>query len=951
MFCAITLHIIQKKMNKRYFFLLLIQVLIIRLSAQNLPLTSRSTNYSPQEYMADAQNWSINQSPDGTLFFGNNQGLLVKEGQNWRLFSMHNQIVRAVLFHDNKVYVGGGKEFGYFIKTAFGNYRYHSLAKNLAKDWGEIWEIYVIGNFVYFRSGNSIFKFDEKNDNLIYRKLFKEVVFSKKLNNKIIAQILGKGVVILNVDLEIDEVWANGTDIDKITIRNVEVIEGEYYFFTLSNGILRLRNKTLKKVPCKIQQQLEIAQIYCSMKVDDRLIIGTVLDGMYVLNKELEVESHYNSEKRLRNNTILSLYADATKNIWAGLDNGISFIYIDSPFSYFSFDKKIGTGYSYVRSGSYNYWGTNQGLYYTVGNSPKINLIPKTQGQVWSLYEIGSAVYCGHHNGLYKVQKGQAELIDSHRGIFTLNRLSNTSAFYLALSYRGLLLFHLERDNLIFIDKVDSQKIIPNKVKRDKAGSFWFQTTDGFSRFKIDTVACSIKTFQTFDFPNPNKSILSLQDTLFFFHNKNFYLFNNQKNEFQKTDIPKINNADFGIKALFDFHEDMLKELFLSSEHTFLSLLSAKPFLRPCITDRISKIDENYLLNSYEGFVCFDSKFSAKSDTFSLNTFIYKIEYKELDSTRYAFPTNNALKYRQNSVRFQFATNDYRNSISYQYRLVGLNKRFSSTKEELKEYVNLFEGDYRFEVFAQNHFGEKSSIASYSFTILPPWYRTLYAYLLYALLMLTVLFFVFKSIQRSFLRKEKHLREQKRKEISALHQKQKIDKLNHENEIMLMEQEHLKNKIHRNEQELVNATRNTIQRNDFLLEIKNTLSTIKQETDIEKRNRHIRKLLWLIESSLNTEKDWEVFEFYFNEIHQNFFQSLKTEFPTLTSTELKLCAYIRLNKSSKEIASLMNISLRGVETGRYRLRKKLGLSRDTSFFDVFMAIEKNKSIKNRKESE
>ena len=128
------------------------------------------------------------------------------------------------------------------------------------------------------------------------------------------------------------------------------------------------------------------------------------------------------------------------------------------------------------------------------------------------------------------------------------------------------------------------------------------------------------------------------------------------------------------------------------------------------------------------------------------------------------------------------------------------------------------------------------------------------------------------------------------------------------------------------------------------MKIKDSLSSLKSETNIEYRNRHIRKISSLIESNLNTEKDWEVFEFYFNEIHRNFFKSLKSEFPNLTPTELKLCAYIRLNKSSKEISSLMNISLRGVETGRYRLRKKLNLTRDESFLDVFLRIENKNRI-------
>ncbi|NLO70474.1 MAG: hypothetical protein GX102_05945 [Porphyromonadaceae bacterium] len=930
---------------KQNYLILLFTLLFFCAKSQNLSLVSFMDNYSPEDYFADSQNWAITQSPDGALFFGNNQGLLVKDGKNWRLFNMNSQIVRAVLYHNDKIYVGGGKEFGYFRKTDFGNYMYHSLVENITKDWGEIWKIFVIEDHVFFQSGNSFFKFNLYSDQLVDRKIYNEVIFSKKLNNSILAQICGQGIVILDKELSVKEIWTDAESIKNITIRNVETINGEYYFFTLSDGILELINKKLKKIPRPIQKTLENAQIYCSLKLDNQLIIGTVLDGIYVLNSDFEVEKHLCRGTGLRNNTVLSLYADFTKDLWAGLDNGIGIIHFDTPLSLFRFTKEIGTGYAFINDGLYNYWGTNQGLFYSIGSSPDIHLIPKTQGQVWSLYRIGNSVYCGHHNGLYKVKGNTAELIDSHRGIFSINRLNGSSSYFLIISYRGLQLFKLTKDDrLEFVEKINTREVIPFKITGDNRGHFWYPDAQGFTRFSIDSTKYSMADYRRFDYADDNNAILFLKDTLFFYHKNEFFTFNHHTDKLESANFPKNLTTEETINALFKLDSRQFEKNLHTPHLSMLHMQALKPFLRPNITDRYSKFDGNYILNSYEGFTGFNDSYKSKTDTFSLKTYISQIEYKELDSASYRFLENNTLKYNHNSIRLRFATNDHRGSLTYQYRLVGLNKNFSSTKEEFKEYVNLFEGVYRFEVFAENQFGDRSAVASYSFTILPPFYRTTWAYVFYFVVVLGILYLIFRQISKSYQKKEELIRRQKQKEIQELEQQQKIDRLNHEKEIMQIEQEHLKNRIQLREQDIVNATRSTIQKNEFLMKIKDSLSSLKSETNIEYRNRHIRKISSLIESNLNTEKDWEVFEFYFNEIHRNFFKSLKSEFPNLTPTELKLCAYIRLNKSSKEISSLMNISLRGVETGRYRLRKKLNLTRDESFLDVFLRIENKNRI-------
>ena len=81
--------------------------------------------------------------------------------------------------------------------------------------------------------------------------------------------------------------------------------------------------------------------------------------------------------------------------------------------------------------------------------------------------------------------------------------------------------------------------------------------------------------------------------------------------------------------------------------------------------------------------------------------------------------------------------------------------------------------------------------------------------------------------------------------------------------------------------------------------------------------------------------NWEIFAKHFDEVSNDFLKKMKLKFPTLTNNDLKICAYLQLNLSSKEISQLMNISVRGVEINRYRLRKKLNITGNQSFNTFF----------------
>jgi DNA-binding CsgD family transcriptional regulator len=191
-----------------------------------------------------------------------------------------------------------------------------------------------------------------------------------------------------------------------------------------------------------------------------------------------------------------------------------------------------------------------------------------------------------------------------------------------------------------------------------------------------------------------------------------------------------------------------------------------------------------------------------------------------------------------------------------------------------------------------------------------------------------------KKIERS--KRQEKIRQQNM--FKEREEKLQLETLEAEKEIIRLRNEKLREEMIMKDKELANSTLDMIQKNKLLTKIKNDLKKISSATrDLELKD-HINILSKKINRELDTEQQWEVFETHFENVHEAFLKRLKIQFPDLSPRELKLCAYLRLNISSKEIAILMNISTRGVEISRYRLRKKLDLQRNENLTDFILTF-------------
>lgn len=223
------------------------------------------------------------------------------------------------------------------------------------------------------------------------------------------------------------------------------------------------------------------------------------------------------------------------------------------------------------------------------------------------------------------------------------------------------------------------------------------------------------------------------------------------------------------------------------------------------------------------------------------------------------------------------------------------------------------------------------------FSISPPWYRTVIAYFLYVALFILTLYLFYRRQKRKYiiqhvnrLRKQREKFDEEQRRLQYQHQLE-IEK--NEKEIIRLKNIKLETEVEHNNAVLASNTMNLLQKRELLNKIKDEILKVHDEVEPDRRTKNIRRIIKIINEQLDTIDDWEQFSEYFDKSNNDFLRKLKENYPSLTAADLKLCAYLRLNLSTKAIADLLNLSIRGVESSRYRLRKKLALENEITLYD------------------
>jgi len=389
-------------------------------------------NYTKSTYLAGNQNWSVTIDENRIMYFGNSQGLLSLSGNAWQLHKIpNNLIVRSVAADlKGKIYTGGFGEMGYWSYNAKAVLKYNSLNHLIPKNHplnDEIWKIYIDGDRVIFQSFAKIYILQSGQIKVIDQGPY---LFLIKANNRYFVQILIKGLFELKGD-KLEKIIGSELISNAAVLSILPFDQNKFIVGTSNNGLFYFDKSGLKVWSVSANQFLKTYQLNNGVALFNKYFaFGTILNGIVIIDKAGNIVQRISKSSGLQNNTVLSLFTDDAQNLWAGLDNGIDRIELNSPLSFF-FDKtgSFGTVYSSIIHKNKIYLGTNQGLYFSDWDALNkrqffdFKLITGSQGQVWDLSVIDGELFCGHNSGTFKVTGSTINKISQINGGYTIKKL------------------------------------------------------------------------------------------------------------------------------------------------------------------------------------------------------------------------------------------------------------------------------------------------------------------------------------------------------------------------------------------------------------------------------------------------------------------------------------------------------------------------------------------------
>lgn len=945
------------------------------------------TNFSPKTYRAHPNNYDVVQDKNGTLYFGNLWGVLQFDGTLWRniLLPKGASCTSLAISKQGIIYVGGRNSIGFLTIDSIGTRHYVSLIDSLPekdRKFNEIWRIALNDEGVFFASYEKLFFLKHGGQRPIAILDTPWYVF-EVLND---IYITTKDGLSIFKDHRIVKVqhseFYNGKFINAITHLDKKLlISTSEDGFTLFDG----KHVVPWDTPlAKVTPRFNPTRV---KNIGANLVVTTELNGVYISNLKGEILHHLNKENGLAANTVSGMHFDQSGLLWLTLYNGIAFLPLSKQIRYIGdFAGVTGIPYSAAMYDGKLYLATSEGLFFRSFDADLQSTfvrVPEINGLVWSLKVIDDKLFCGQAITARVIDHGSVASV-YHEGTWMFHPSDNPDEIFMG-TYSGIHILTKKNGQWKYRTRVRGFYGDARNFTTDRLGDIWIRNdNDGILRLRLSAKKDSItqtKKFTTQHFPIGNGSTVSrMHDDILATSSNGIYRYDNISEQFvtdaklnkvlAENGFVRINKIVVQQDSLWVIN-DAGAILKLVIEEDSVRLLMTTTLLNgDLITDfeHLNPIGNIAIVGTLDGFALYNAKYVVDAMV-PLQAFVSRVESSgELlsDGNYDHHAIKDPIPYSGNSMKFVFASNSYQDlsTNQYQYYLEGFSgeKQWSvPTSLPFKEYTNLREGKYALHVRTinfENHVSEENVLR---FQIEPPGYRSTWAYLIYGMFFIVGNFLFFRYIRRRIevekqrvAREEQHnlwLKQKEWDEESLQHQRtlmrlgqeklaveeaalrEKAELIEREKEkerqIMEMERERLEGDLRHKNNELTSLTLNITQKNELLTKIGSQLNKTIQTTTDDEVSRTLREIKTLLQKGLSADQEWEKFTDHFDIVHQGFLSRLQHQYPDLSSSTLKLCAFIKMRLSSKQIATLMNTAPDSVLKARYRLRMKFNLEKDT----------------------
>ncbi|MHC1703664.1 MAG: SpoIIE family protein phosphatase [Tenuifilaceae bacterium] len=765
-------------------------------------------NYSIKDYNAKNQNWAIARDSRGVMYFANNDGVLEYDGRNWELIKVNKGVIVRSLAVDSTgtIFVGAENEFGYIQANEFGKLYYSSLSDSLKTDdqgFSNILMVYVNKKGVLFCSNKKIFRYH--NSSLFTINLPKGGFLSHLANGNIYMGDYWEGLMVLENDSFIP--CKGGNYFAEKDIFEVIPYKNSMLLIATSNHGLYIYDpetgsSTKPNYPDYITLHKFITDFYL-YNVDSYksgLIISTLYGGTVIVDSSFSIKEVYNKANGLQDEVILGDFltstSSATVPLWLSLNNGISKVEVNSPFRIFN--EKSGLNDEILDIKEFKgsmYFATINGVYKLENNKelPSFQKVEQTEGECWSIIELnGKLIVCGGYN--FFIHNGTStKRIETNEMVFKLYPSKKYSSRVYVGESKGISIFNVNNDKIVRQSKLNKITERVLTINEDKEGNLWLTTVNNeLLRVQISEKDTVITNFKDSLGYTPSESLYAFE-----LNNEIYFSTHNSLLQYcAKTNrIISASNLDsimlreaIGVLHFAQDFEDNIWLVTNKNKKNTVNLYKNQgnnqykahntPFERipTCVINSICP-DGNGItwIGTSEGLFTFNTK-TDLTYCDSFKTLIRKV-YIGQDSVLFHGTYNSdgiishfqpdsfipALPYKFNGITFYYSSPFFieENETRYSYFLEGFDSESSGwsnwTKEPKKEYTNLSEGFYTFRVKAINIYGNVSEEATYSFEILPPWYRTVWAIIGYIIIAILVIVISVKFYTRKLEADKKRL--------------------------------------------------------------------------------------------------------------------------------------------------------------------------------------------------
>lgn len=791
------------------------------------------SNYSPKIYEGSSQNWSIIQDERGLMYFGNSNGSVIQfDGSSWKHIESPNQSTIRSLGIDSigNIYAGAVEEFGVLKPDKKGQLQFVSFKEKIKKkdiDFKDIWKIIPTRKGVYFYSDRFLFRLDTSGKFKYWFPFNDKFFLAYNVGNKVFVSESGKGLMTINNADSLELVEGGGYFKNDKVYTILPYKKDDYLIGSRDNGLTIYNTgnaqKRFQAMDSEAADYLMDNRVYCGCMLNDSTYaLGTTVGGVIIMNEEGKIQHKVNTDYGLMDNTVYACYQDNQDNLWLALSRGVARLDVKNPITFFH--EKNGLSGS-VETMTYFeddfYVGTFTGAY--VKENGNFKKIEGTSSQCWAFEKCilpggEEQLLLGTTSELFRVKdKKLIPVIDLDACFDIFQPEEHPGILYLATS-NGFYSMEYKEGEWKNKKQILNNQYAVRKIIRDNEANYWLSTElNGVIKVRFEKnnpfQPVDIKRYgKEYGFNNlSNIRAHFVKDAVFAGAKDKLYSYDKKLDSF----IPDTFLTKYipgRMKYAYQMEDDSQGNIWIAPESThgqpvgFLKSSEAEgeyqwveePFLQLPYMDIYNIYpDSNRItwIGGTEGLFRFDAKKTAMEKSFDFPVLIRKVSlnsdsvifngaYQDKKSNNGFFTVSQpeelipVFSHKINNIVFEFSAPIYDDakSLEFQCFLEGYEKDWSGWKSHpLKEYTNVPGGKFTFKVRARNASGKISKIDEFSFVVKKAWYKTIWAIMLYVVLIALFIWMIvrlnMRRLQKANIKLEQLVNE-RTEEIE--HQKEEI---------------------------------------------------------------------------------------------------------------------------------------------------------------------------------